>query len=885
MLRPGDAFDRYTIEAFIGEGGMGRVYRALDTRLHRKVALKILGVEAGASAATRSEGIARLLREARAAAALEHPNTVAIHDVGELDGIPYIAMELISGRTLRPCIGETGIPFEMRLRWLLDVARALAAAHKVGLVHRDVKPENVMVRDDGVVKVLDFGVARRISEAVDAEGPTHMGNIPTLTGKGVVVGTPVYMAPEQMHGGPVDGRADQFGWGVLAFELLSGQRPWKDKADMLAMVASILTEPPQSLRTSTPDVNALVERIILKVLRRDPVRRFATMDELIRALEPHVSSASSTSLPPHTEAVAPESFDHHTTRRALAASAPPKPAHAVVRRSRVIFAGLALLVAASGFALWRRTRPRVLANPTVATSTPKETPPVSAIPGAVAAYNDGMQALWDGAHATSMRHFESAVTRDPALSAAHLRFCLGTFATDPSPAREHYQRAFQHRASLSPKDLALLEATEPLMREPTDLVELEKRLTAAVNNFPTDPELLYHLGAARQERNNFEGASEAFQRATHADPHFALAWWSGGEVEYVKGDVNAALLSYDECLRMAPGATICLHERARVFRREGDCARMEQEAKAAIVKEQDSALGYYYLAESLYSRGRPIETVREALRAFVARLPPNERQDRDLYYQSSLAKLSGDFGSAERFAREKEQFIAELNERAEHFNVAALLVDTFVESGRNDRAAKVAQDYLNKQDVWLGFTNSLFFYNVQLRAGTLGYPAFEQHRAEWLATEDDDIKRRGAGSKGQAREHGFSWIDGYADFVETREEALAALGMLPVYLPLPGSTRRNVGRELAVGKVYALAGRPDEALPFLKRATQHCGALDYPSPHTRAHFYLGLAYEAKGQKEEACTAYGVVLARWGAAKPSSVTAEKTKVRVKALGCK
>src|SRR5436190_1643421 len=191
MLSPGDAFDRYTIEAFIGEGGMGRVYRALDTRLHRKVALKILGVEPGATAAT----------------------------------------------------------------------------HKVGLVHRDVKPENVMVRDDGVIKVLDFGVARRISEAVDAEGPTHMGNIPTLTGKGVVVGTPVYMAPEQMHGGPVDGRADQFGWGVMAFELLAGHRPWKEKADMLAMVASILTDPPQSLRDSAPEVPMMVERIILKVLR------------------------------------------------------------------------------------------------------------------------------------------------------------------------------------------------------------------------------------------------------------------------------------------------------------------------------------------------------------------------------------------------------------------------------------------------------------------------------------------------------------------------------------------------------------------------------------------------------------------------------------------
>ena len=154
MLQPGDAFDRYTIEAFLGEGGMGRVYRALDTRLHRRVALKILGVESEASPEAKSEGIARLLREARAVAALEHPNTVAIHDVGELDGVPYIAMELINGRTLRSCIADPAVTYQMRLQWLYDAGRALAAAHKVGLVHRDVKPENVMVRDDGVVKVL-----------------------------------------------------------------------------------------------------------------------------------------------------------------------------------------------------------------------------------------------------------------------------------------------------------------------------------------------------------------------------------------------------------------------------------------------------------------------------------------------------------------------------------------------------------------------------------------------------------------------------------------------------------------------------------------------------------------------------------------------------------
>src|SRR3954464_7281608 len=146
MLKPGDTFERYTIEALIGQGGMGCVYRAYDPRLGRRVALKVIS-EGSAPAAD-----ARLVREARTAAAFDHPNAVAIFDVGELDGAPYIVMELVAGRTLREAVGDASVPVATRAGWLGDVARALAAAHRRGLVHRDIKPENVMVRDDGVVK-------------------------------------------------------------------------------------------------------------------------------------------------------------------------------------------------------------------------------------------------------------------------------------------------------------------------------------------------------------------------------------------------------------------------------------------------------------------------------------------------------------------------------------------------------------------------------------------------------------------------------------------------------------------------------------------------------------------------------------------------------------
>ncbi|WP_437492645.1 protein kinase [Sorangium sp. So ce1014] len=280
MLKPGDSFERYTIEAAIGQGGMGCVYRAHDARLGRRVAIKVI-----ADGAVDPDAAARLLREARAAAALDHPNAVSIFDVGELDGTPFIVMELVAGRTLRSAIDGPEVPGSLRVAWLADVGRALAAAHRRGLVHRDIKPENVMVRDDGVIKVLDFGIARRAAGEADPSASTEAPALPTLTALGVKLGTPVYMAPEQIRGGELDGRADQFAWGVLAFELLTGRLPWRGAGDMLAVVASILTDEADRTLLEAASVPPAVSAVVLRALSKRPEERFASMDDLVRAIE------------------------------------------------------------------------------------------------------------------------------------------------------------------------------------------------------------------------------------------------------------------------------------------------------------------------------------------------------------------------------------------------------------------------------------------------------------------------------------------------------------------------------------------------------------------------------------------------------------------------
>jgi serine/threonine-protein kinase len=252
---PGEEFAHYKIESLLGQGGMGEVYRAFDTKLHRRVALKLLLTSESTSREAKTDAVARIIREARAAAALEHPNKVSIFELGEVEGTPYLAMEYIAGSTLRAFVGDAKITWKQKLGWLVDVARALDAAHAAGLVHRDIKPENVMVREDGIVKVLDFGIARRADAPADPSAPTTAPAIETLTGKGVIIGTAAYMPPEQMHGRDLDGRADQFSWGVMAFELLSGKHPWATGGDTLALVGAMLTKPAPRLE-GVPDVVA-----------------------------------------------------------------------------------------------------------------------------------------------------------------------------------------------------------------------------------------------------------------------------------------------------------------------------------------------------------------------------------------------------------------------------------------------------------------------------------------------------------------------------------------------------------------------------------------------------------------------------------------------------
>ena len=292
-LAPGTSVGAYAIVREIGRGGMGRVYLANDTRLGRTVALKALAPHLMRDPAQRE----RLRREARSAASLTHPGICTVYALEEIGGDLYIATEFVDGHTLRAEIGSERRPSSDEiLRTARDLASALASAHARGIVHRDLKPENVMRTRDGSLKILDFGLARILEDGTP-EAPGHTG--PTgarfVTRPGIVVGTPAYMAPEQINGEPVDARADVFTFGLLLYEYSCGVHPFA-AATALAIVARVLESDARPLAARCPDVPSRVAEIIGRCLRKAPAERFGSAVELVGALDTAGDAAPPASL-------------------------------------------------------------------------------------------------------------------------------------------------------------------------------------------------------------------------------------------------------------------------------------------------------------------------------------------------------------------------------------------------------------------------------------------------------------------------------------------------------------------------------------------------------------------------------------------------------------
>ncbi len=279
-ISPHTTIAQYSIVSKIGEGGMGEVYRARDPKLGRDVAIKVLP----AAFSENGERLRRFEQEAQAAGALNHPNILVIHHIGIHDDAPYIVSELLEGETLRERMAGAALPQRKALDYALQIARGLAAAHEKGIIHRDIKPDNIFITNDGRVKILDFGLAKLTAEITASESQTEVPTRRVNTDPGTVMGTVGYMSPEQLRGQNADARSDIFSFGAVFYEMLSGKRAFQ-RNSMAETMSAILREDAPDLSAANNTISAALERVVQHCLEKNPEQRFHSASDLAFAIE------------------------------------------------------------------------------------------------------------------------------------------------------------------------------------------------------------------------------------------------------------------------------------------------------------------------------------------------------------------------------------------------------------------------------------------------------------------------------------------------------------------------------------------------------------------------------------------------------------------------
>jgi tetratricopeptide (TPR) repeat protein/predicted Ser/Thr protein kinase len=513
----GRTVSHYRITEKLGEGGMGVVYRAEDTVLGRAVAVKFLP-PSGDGQRFR----ARFLREARAASQLTHPNIATVHDYGETpEGEPFIVMELVEGRTLDELL-RSDPPPDLRgaVKIVERVGRALAEAHHRGIVHRDVKPSNVIVGERGAVKVLDFGLAKQslpaLAQAARPEAATLIG---ARTAENVILGTPLYLSPEQAAGGEVDARSDLFSLGAVLYECLAG-RPAFGGASVLEIfrqVQGVNPPPPSALN---PRVPPALDRVVMKALAKRPEDRYQSAEEMLGELRAARGAlAAGEAGPPRTVRVARGAG---TSRISQALRTLER-----LRRPRYYVPALAAVACAVAASMLAMRAGRV--------------PPPH--PKAVERFEEGTKALRDGTYYKASKLLADAVEIDTRFALAHARLAeawmeldypgraMGAMMTAQALAREH-------KGLLQKEDAAYVDAIDATIRRDfAGAIQIYQQLA---DRSPRQPYVYVDLGRAHEKGEDIGRAIENYRKATEIDPSYAPPYLRLGVLYGRKQDVNAA---------------------------------------------------------------------------------------------------------------------------------------------------------------------------------------------------------------------------------------------------------------------------------------------------------------------------------------------------------
>jgi serine/threonine protein kinase/Tfp pilus assembly protein PilF len=493
----GQTFSHYRILESLGEGGMGAVYVAEDTHLGRRVAIKFPAV-----IADEHHYRARFLREARAVSMLNHPNIATIYDYGETEaGQPFIVMELVKGPTLADLLHEHGLSLRRAVEIIEAVAEALSEAHAKGIVHRDIKPSNVVMSERGVPKVLDFGLAKQTEEkAAQAADPDARTLLATKTRSGAVVGTPLYLSPEQATGGTVDNRSDIFALGALLYECVAG-RPAFDGENVIGIIAQVIHVNPQPPSAYNAEIPAELDRITLKALEKKPEARYQSVEELLsdlRAVKEELEEGGHV----RTQRLSPPRGTGQTSALHTLSD--------IIQRPRLSIGFVLIGLLTLGLAVWGVAyllRPK----------------PHEPSQDAKRWYETGTNALRDGAYFQASKALEQAVAADDNYAPAHARLAEALMELDNlSRAQEEMLRATtlaRDSSALTQMDALYVDAITASVRR--DFKSAIKSYTEISQLLPHEAHVYVDLGRAHENNEDTKNAIESYIKATNLDQQYA----------------------------------------------------------------------------------------------------------------------------------------------------------------------------------------------------------------------------------------------------------------------------------------------------------------------------------------------------------------------------
>jgi len=790
---------KYRVLSVVGEGGFGVVYKGIHAGFDAPVAIKCLKLPPHFNLAAQDALVRQLREEGRTLLRLSQrtPGILQALDVGSFTTpsgarVPYLILEWLDGHTLAEEIRAHRV-YSLREAFLLldPAARALTVAHEEKVAHRDIKPENLFCISSGgkpTLKILDFGIAKLLGEATTPASGTAMGTMSMFT--------PSYGAPEQFDKtrGASGPWTDVFALALVFVELVTGKPALE--GDGLYALFQAASNPasrptPRARGVAAPEA---VEGVLRKALEPDPRARFPDMGAFWGALESAMQGTADVSLPPAVLAAMPApdptslgSADTVQFAPGLATAPATQVDVTTTARSAIpverrrsplawvaagVVAALVLgSLAAGGMAYSRRHRgayapigpvAREPATSSVAFAAPVSAPPGSKNAEAAKLYRDAVQSWHDGLSEAAVKDLEQAVSLDRELGAAQLRLALwhfmiaGVAAGKQPEGREHYHDAYLHRGSLGESDAGLLAAADAYMRQPPNLHEWSQRLEELTKKFPRDAELFVYLGEAHQQRLQPDAAIAAYDHAIALDPTLIVARVAKAESFALKGDVEAQLREYHECLETSSQATQCLLRQLTLRGQLGKCGPMRADAQRLVSLDPTSAEAQHELALALHGTGSPTESVVETLTRSWALQPAPERKLAELQDKAALTAVTGDFVGSERALEEWSTAVAEKPNQSSHIPPAQRLAELYTEMELPARASEVADAFLRRMSSWSEQSTgnpTMLFLSYRLRAGSVTREEYDKARAEVI----EKFRARWSGS-GRKLDEDAAWV-------------------------------------------------------------------------------------------------------------------------------